>query len=382
MTVRKRGNSYWIDIGFNNSRFRKRSPDNSYRGAQAFELLIRQKLARGQPLEEPKSEKKYTFEEIALQWLEIDVRNNNKPSEFVNKKNILNNTLIPYFGKMFIDTINTQHIEQYKKYLLEKRKLSCKSVNNYLSILSRCLKSAQEAEVLETIPKIKLLKVPPQKFDYLTEVETGQLLQNSNGMWHDMILLAVRTGMRFGEIIALKWEDIDFKAQTLLVSRNIVRGIEGSPKNNRSRIIPLTPSVIQMLNERKTHSGLFIFQSVGIPLKYNICRKNLHKFCSLAGLRKISWHVLRHTFASHLAAKGISIFSIKELLGHSDVRMTMRYSHVNLPILKNAIDVLEPIIQFNGTITSQLLKRDNESGFGLPLKLQNSLGIIKKTDEL
>ncbi len=359
MTVIKRGYSYWIDVGLNKKRFRKRSPDNSYKGALAYEALIRQKLARGQPLEEPMPEKKYTFKKIALQWLEVYVKNNNKPSEYYNKRNIFNDTLIPYFGNKHIDAITAQNIEQYKAYLLEKRKLTPKSVNNYLSILSKCLKSAVESEILKTIPKIKLLKVPPQKYDYLTEAETEQLLQHSIGMWHDMILLAVKTGLRFGELIALKWEDVDFKTQILTIGRNIVHGIEGSPKNNRTRTIPLTQSVIEMLSQKKQNNGYILHDNNGKPLYYTCCLKHLHKICKLAELRTISWHILRHTFASHLAAKGISVFAIKELLGHSDIKMTMRYSHVNLPILKDAIELLEPAFQFNGTITAQLQIRDS-----------------------
>ena len=355
----KRGNSYWIDIGFERKRIRKRSPDNSYKGAKAYEAQIRQKLARGQPLEERKSTVKHTFEELASQWLDVYVKNNNKPSEYINKRNIVNNTLIPYFGNKYINKLLTQDIEKFKAYLLGTRKISPKSVNNYLSSLSKCLKSAVESDILTSIPRIKLLKVPPQKFDYLTEAETELLLKSAKGIWYDLILLAVRTGLRFGELIALKREDIDFKARTLTVRKNIVRGVEGSPKNNRIRTIPLTQSVIEMLSKKGSQNEYLFQDSKGKPLYYTVCLKQLHKICGFAGLRKISWHVLRHSFASHLAAKGVSIFAIKDLLGHSDIKMTMRYSHVNLPILRSAIDVLEPAIKFNGTITAQPQVRDS-----------------------
>ncbi len=70
MTVIKRGNSYWIDIGFNRKRIRKRSPHNSLKSAQAYEILLRQKLARGEPLEDAK-EKEFAFKDVSLQWLDI-----------------------------------------------------------------------------------------------------------------------------------------------------------------------------------------------------------------------------------------------------------------------------------------------------------------------
>jgi integrase len=341
MTVVKRGKSYWIDIGFDNHRIRKRSPDNSYKGAKAYELNIRQKLAHGLPIEEPKSIQKQTFRNAALQWLEVYVKNNNKVSEFINRQYILNGKIIPYFGARYIDDIKAYDIEQYKKYLFREKKLSSKTINNYLCIIGRCFKSAMEWGILKEIPKIKLLRVPPQKYDYLTEVESEVLLKYSDGMWHDMILLAVRTGLRFGELIALKWDDIDLKEGIVTVNKNIVRNIEGSPKNNKSRAVPLSPSVLNML-EKRNKSGKYIFHdATGVPLSYDVCRRKLRSICKQAGLRKIGWHTLRHTFASHLTAKRNSIVAIKELMGHSDVKTTMRYAHVNLPVLQSAVKSLE-----------------------------------------
>jgi integrase len=384
MTVIKRGNSYWIDFGFNSHRIRKRSPDNSYKGAQAYELLLRQRMARGQPLEEEKIEKnECTFKELALQWLDIYVKNNNKPSEYQNKKNILNSDLIPYFGTKYIDKITSFSIEQYKNNLIKVKNLSPKSINNKLCVLSKCLKSAQEWEFINIVPKIKLQKVPPQKYDYLTEEESIKLLINAKGVVQEMILLAIKTGLRFGELIALRWEDINIEERILTVNRNIVRKIEVSPKSNRTRAIPLTNDIIYLLkNKNKNKNGKYLFHDrQGNPLMYNYCLRNLHKICKKAELRKIGWHCLRHSFASHLASKNNSIVAIKELLGHTDIKTTMRYSHVNLPVLMEAIESLNPILSFNGTIASQSSDRDSEFGTVLLAKHQNYLGKPNKLYE-
>jgi integrase len=354
MTVIKRGKSYWVDIGFNTKRHRKRSPENSYRGAQAYELLLRQRLARGEPLEQAKPEVQHTFKEVSLQWFEVYVKNNNKYSELLNKKYILHSDLIPYFGTKNINKINSYLIEQYKSHLINVKKLSPKSINNRLSALSRCLRSAEEWGLIEKIPKIKLQKVPPQKYDYLTDSESKLLLGSAYGIWQDMILLALQTGLRFGELIALRWQDIDFEKRLLTVNRNIVRGIECSPKGNKSRIIPITRGVLNMLNDKKKNCEFVFHDSNNYPLKYRACIRQLQKICAKAGLRKIGWHVLRHSFASQLASTNNSIVAIKELLGHSDIKTTMRYSHVNLPVLQKTIESLEQIICFNGTIATQL----------------------------
>lgn len=362
MTVKKRGNTFYIDFGYEGKRVRKKSPENTSKGAKAYELLLRQRMARGLPLEEEKVEKKECiFKELALQWLEIYVKNNNKYSEYINKKYIMNSDLIPYFGNIPIENISGYTIEQYKSNLLNNKKLSPKSINNRLCILSRCLRSAQEWGFSKEIPKIKLLKVPPQKYDYLTEEETIILLEHATGMWKEMILLTVRTGLRYGEITALRWKDINLSSGILTVNRNIVRNIECSPKNNKLRIVPLTKNLIEMLNKMDNSSEFVFHDKKGFPLKHDFCRDNLHAICKKANLRLIGWHCLRHSFASHLASRNNSIVAIKELMGHSDIKTTMRYAHVNLSVLQNTISSLETYSSINDTITTQPIKRNCES---------------------
>ncbi|MCC6864532.1 MAG: site-specific integrase [Ignavibacteria bacterium] len=354
MAVIKRGKSFWIDIGFNHRRYRKRSPLNTCRGAKAYEVVIRQKLASGKPLEESEPVTPPIFRDIALKWFDVNVKNNNKPSEIQIRSYLLNRRIIPFFGKKIINKITTYDIEEFKSQLIQDEKLSAKTVNNNLSILSCCFKAALEWEIIEHIPRIKLLKVPPQTFDFLSETELQQLLSSASGLWYDMILTAARTGMRIGELIALKAEDIDFEKRLLTVQRNNVRGFEGTPKNNRTRIIPLIESVYQVLRQRSGKDSYIFCKADGDVLKYNYCLNNLIRLCKKAGLRRIGWHDLRHTFASHLEANGATILTIKDLLGHSDIKMTMRYTHVNLSSLNKAMQTLEPAFNLNGTLTAQM----------------------------
>ncbi len=281
MAVYKRGKNYWVAFCINKKRYRRRSPDNSIKGAQAYEALLRQRLARGQPLDDPNPKPKHKFREVVLQWLSVYVKNNNKPSESLIKKYVVNAQLIPFFGSKYIEDIDTYKIEQFKNFLIDKKKLSQKTINNYLSILRRCLRSAMEWGIIREMPNIKLLKVPLQSYDYLTEEETEQLLKHAKGMWYDMILLAVRTGLRFGEIIALQWTDINLREGILTVNKNIVRGIEGSPKNNKSRPVPLTPRVISMIRNANRESKYIFHDSKGAPLRYNDCLDKLHEICKM-----------------------------------------------------------------------------------------------------
>jgi integrase len=338
MSVRKIRASWWIDFRFNNTRYRKKSPVNSKQGAKDYEALLRQKLARGESIEEERSEKKQLFSEFAWYWFEVYAKTNNKHSEILNKEGILRVHLVPFFGKTKLDCISNQLVEKYKREK-QKTRLCNKSINNHLTVLRKCLETALEWQILDNTPRVKLLKTPPSKFDYLNESECKLLLDNSSGNLHDMILMALNTGLRFGELIALTWKDIDFEKKLLTINKAIAKGVLGSTKSNKNRYIPLTDSVIEMLRQKNKNNDLVFYEngSFLVQAKYV---KQLHSLCRKLKFRRIGWHVLRHTFASHLAQKGISLKAIQELLGHSDIKTTMRYAHLSPRELRQAVDVL------------------------------------------
>ncbi len=338
MCVRKRSNKWWVDFSFNGSRYRRPSPENSKAGALAWELVLKQRLARGEPLD-PKKEK-ITFKDFARDWFETYVKNNNKHSEILSKERILRVHLTPHFENSELEEINNLEIEKYKARKISQE-LSFKSINNHLAVLRKALQCAVEWGAIEHLPLVKRLKTPPQKYDFLTQEECRQLLDSSDGIWRDMIVVALETGMRFGEIIALRWEDLDFKSGELTVTQAYAEGVLGSPKSNQLRRIPMSDSVLHILNPTKNTKGLVFSDSEGNPFKRHVCNEKLRSICKRAGLRRIGWHILRHTFASHLAQAGANLTAIQRLLGHSDIRTTMRYAHINRAVLREAIDVLD-----------------------------------------
>jgi len=346
MSARKFHNSWWVDFRFNDVRYRKRSPENSKVGATSYEVALRQRLAKGDPINGEKEVAKElpTFKEFSETWFRTYVLTNNKFSEQTAKRGNLNKHLIPFFGETPIDAISGFQVEQYKSVKLKSR-LSPKSINNHLSTLAKCLRCAQEWLGLNRIPTIKLLKVPPQRFDFLTTDESQQLLQAiENPMWYAMVLLALRSGLRVGELFGLEWKDIELGSRQLTVRRSIVNGVTGSPKNNRERHVPLSEQVYDALSKLRAGGGAVFRRKKGGPFRNrNIPHRKLHHFCKRAGLRPIGWHTLRHTFASQLSANCVPIRTIQELLGHSDIKTTMRYTHVSPSNLIEAIGTLEEI---------------------------------------
>ncbi len=339
MGVRKRHKKWWVDFCFRQIRYRRPSPVNSKSGALAYELQLKQKLSRGEPLD-PQIDKTPTFKQFARDWFETYVKNNNKHSEIVSKETILRVHLVPYFGHRKLDEIKNLDVEKYKAKKISQE-LAPKTINNHLATLKKAFRCAMEWGEIEKHPIIKPLKVPPQKYDFLSPEECEQLLDAADGIFHDMIAVALGTGLRFGELIALNWEDVDFNAGELTIKQAYVRGILGSTKSNRIRHIPMSHSVSAVLYPMRQSEGLVFSDPRGNPLKQDFCIKKLRSICRKAGLREIGWHTLRHTFASHLAQRGANLSAVQGLLGHSDIQTTMRYAHINRAVLREAITILD-----------------------------------------
>jgi integrase len=344
MSARKMGLSWWVDFRFNGERYRKKSPDNSKAGTQAYEATLRQRLSRGEPIEPDGAYKKatLTFEEFAPEWFETYVKSNCKHSEVLTKQGILKWHLVPWFGKTTLSKIDTLIIEQYKAEKI-KIGLSPKTVNNHLAALSKSLHCAHDwGRMASEPPKIKRLKTGGHRIDFLTPIESRQLTQDrSEPMWNCMILVALRTGMRLGELLGLEWSDIDWERRIITVRQSLVRGVMGTPKSGKIRHIPISDDAYEALGElRRVHGR--VFHKAG-ESTHRVAANALHRICKRTGVRKAGWNLLRHTFASHLAMEGVPIPVVQQLLGHSTIVMTMRYAHLSPSKLSEAVTVFEAL---------------------------------------
>jgi integrase len=163
-----------------------------------------------------------------------------------------------------------------------------------------------------------------------------------------VILTALRTGMRHGELAGLQWPSIDWQNRTITVrhSRCARTGKLESPKSNRERHIPMDIDVYETLFKRKQSTG-FVFLDSGRSFAPKRLLGEFQEVRYKAGLRHLGWHTLRHTFASHLAMRGAPLHVVQKLLGHSTIATTMRYAHVAPSALRTAIEMLNPKQAFN-----------------------------------
>jgi integrase len=313
----------------------------------------------------PNVEKKEVpkFDQFADQFLLV-AEADNKPSELYSKEMILRVHLKPAFEKLRLNQIDYAVIQDYAA--AKSRKLAKKTVNNHLTVLRRLLVVAKKRGLIAAIPEIEWLKVPDPDFDFLTFEEAERLVAAADGEWRCMILVALRTGLRQGELLALRRDDVDIHAGKLSVRRSVTRGkvtdpeqgklvvknAVTSPKNGKSRDVPLGEEVLSALKHQRHLRGELVFcADDGRMLKKNECKHPLWRACKRAGIRRIGWHVLRHTFASHLVMRGAPLKVVQELMGHATIEMTMRYAHLAPNVPRETVKLLDGISRGNGVAT-------------------------------
>ncbi len=348
MSIRQRREGQWqVDISFRHpdgriQRVKLNSPVNTRRRAEQYERQVRQSLQDGTFRKEAEPEAP-TLDEFKERFL-TNSRNDNKPSMLAQKTQILANHLIPAFGKLNLDQITRAMIEDYKASKV-KEGLERGTVNNHLAILNRIFTLAIEDELITRKPKVKRFKVNDEKPPYLDHDETARFLGNTDPEWLPMVTIALRTGLRSGELRALKWEDVDLVAGNLHVCRTLWNGHEGSPKGGRNRIVPLSDEAIAVLKAHRLKTGFskrVFCRPDGKDLMHCDIQDVVPRICRKAGLAKrLNWHGLRHTFASHLVMNGVPLRTVQELLGHASINQTLRYSHLAPTHLRSAVQLLD-----------------------------------------
>lgn len=359
MTVRKSYGKYIVDIcvllpSGEQIRKRKKSPIQTIRGAKEYERQLRNSILSG----EFKAKKKTKEIPSLAEFSEIFLRHsktNNKISSYESKVLIFEKHINPALGKKKINDISALDIENLKQLLADDKGHKPKTVNNTLTALKTALQCAVDFEIIEKIPKIRKLKVLKRKVEYLDPDEVVRLLAvaREEPSWYAFILLAVTSGMRLGELLALQWGDIDLKRKEVTIRRTNWHGHIGTPKSNAERIIPLTDLAVSALNKQRHLIGDFVwYYDDKNPIQEYHARAALKRIRRLSGLRHFGFHMLRHTFASICVMEGIPLPSVQELLGHASIEMTMVYAHLSPDAKTTAISILESKLISHGCIAA------------------------------
>jgi integrase len=232
--------------------------------------------------------------------------------------------------------------------MIEKYKLTRKeeeagpaTINRELACLRHMFNMALKWKKAQVNPvrEVKFLKEPEEKDRILSEEEEVRLLEavrtgHKSKHLEAIILTALNTGMRKGEIFNLKWSNVDFK--------NGVVTVVDKFKNGKIRSIPMNKVLTATLEgAKKVSKGDYVFLNNGKP--YTDVKTGWWTALKNAGIEGFTFHGLRHTFGSRLGMRGIDIKAIAELMGHTDIKMTQRYSHPTPEYKKKAVEALEKV---------------------------------------
>ncbi len=284
-----------------------------------------------------------TLAEFAARFLEGHAAaNQQKPSGIASKEAIFRVHLIPALGGKRLDAITSEDVQRLKWALRNK---APKTVNNVLSVLNTVLKKAREWDVIAQLPcAIRLLPVPKTGATFHDFADYERLLVAAQAIsWrtHLIVLLGGEAGLRCGEMVALRWSDVNLGKRQLCVRLSDWKGHVTAPKNGRVRYVPLTDRLAAALKGyRHLRSERVLSKDDGTPLTRQGAWSHVRYAARHAGV-PTGVHILRHTFCSHLAMRGAPGRAIQELAGHQELSMTQRYMHLSPFALNAAIQLLE-----------------------------------------
>lgn len=321
MGVYQKRGEWYIDYYVNGKRVRELVGPNKYTAINAYSKRKSQ-LAEGRYFEIVKNENI-----LLSEFFKIYLENHSK----VNKKSWISDefrskTLNKYFGNLLLTQITKLGVEKYKSD--RAKVVSPATVNRELALLKNVFSKAIEWEKYHRhnpVSKVKQFREDNARLRFLSDDEIARLYEHCDGELAALIKFAVNTGMRRGEIMGLEWNDVDIQKGLIYIKES---------KAGKGRIVPMNETVKNLLLclPRKMGSNR-IFQS-----NHNEQFKNRLK---TANIQDVTFHTLRHTTASHLVMQGVDILTVSRILGHSDIKMTMRYAHLSQDFLSGAVRTLD-----------------------------------------
>jgi len=331
MGIFQKRNNWYIDYYVKGRRKRKKIGPSKKLALQVLND-VRLKIAKGEYLG-IYEDKKIPFDEYVKQYLDYS-KANKAQSTYSRQDRICTARLKSAFKDKYIYEISPLMIEKYKAKRLET--VSPASVNRELACLKHMYTKAIEWGYVRENPAkaVRLLKEAPGRLRYLNPDDVEKLINACSDHLRPMVITALNTGMRKSEILNLRWQEID------LVNRKIT---VINAKNNESRVIPINQTLYQeLLGLSKRAKGEYVFPDRnGHPFKE--VKTAFSSTLKRAGIEDFRFHDLRHTFGSHLIMQGVDIRTVQQVMGHKEIRMTMRYSHLSPEYVQEAMERLDKL---------------------------------------
>lgn len=332
-TMRKRGkNSYYLEYMCNGERYSQSVKASSLSEARTKLALFVAEVEKGTYVSS-----NLTFTELAQMFLDKYAKNNLSDTTLINYKCQLNKHILPDIGHYKINALKRLHIQDLANKLYEEYNLASKTIKNNIKLISAILEKGIEWELLQfnvahkvAIPNNKNKPKKEREIYNNKEIKLFfNALEKTKDPFKTMVYVSFYTGARRGEVLALRWKDIDFDDNIIHIQQNKVRTVNGTvfkeTKNKRSRKFAAPKVLMEMLKNFYSNQGeeelLFNIH----PSTYS---RQWSEFVKSNNLKHITLHDLRHTNGSILASKGIDMVTVANRLGHLPATASNYYLHV------------------------------------------------------
>jgi integrase len=267
-----------------------------------------------------------------------------KPNKKSYKSDIyrLKSSIVPFFGDMQISEIDSSHIAQYKKLRLQQKcrqrdsLVTPATVNKEVKLVKHIIKKASKwlGVGIQDIELDLATELPRERI--LTHKEIRVLVENVQPPLKYAVLLALNTGMRKGEILSLRWENVNLE-------RNFITVTAMEAKSKRIRRIPINRELRKLFLKLKLSrdGNKYVFQNPLTGSRFTDFGRSWRSLLTRTGIDDMRFHDLRHTFASHFLMNGGDLYTLKEILGHKELNTTARYLTVTTDHKARAMEIFQ-----------------------------------------
>lgn len=326
MSVKKRGKYYWIRFQWNGQEIRRSARTASRVEALAYERKLKDEYGRIHRGGSPRRSYNETMTRFIEEYLP-QLKFTSATRYLVSAR-----ALHPHFNNLYLDQINKGKLAEFVAYR-KRSGVGNTGIRRDLACLSSMLSAALRWDWIDVNPVKGMdkrdLREGPGRLRYLTHEEFEKLCQNSPAHLLPLIQFAVETGMRFSEQLGLTWDQVDLKRQEVRLT---------DTKSGTPRSIPLTVKSVQILKSLPRHFREPWVFWYGEGRRYSVLRRSFQTALKNSGIKDFKWHDLRHTFATWARWNGIEIYKLRDLLGHSDIKMTLKYAHLGPKELRRVVN--------------------------------------------
>ena len=297
-------------------------------------IELKEQIRTGEPIKQKQEPiiNNSTFSELAARYLEfIDGR-----LKSAYDMGLFVKTLVERYKDKSLSDFTMQDLELFQTDWVKK--FSIAYTNRLTATLKRMFTKAADWEminedVLKRVRKVKLLKGENKRLRYLSDDEIERLINACGKEIKPIVITALNTGMRKSEILHLTWDRVDLKNRIILLDKT---------KNGERREIPINQTLFYTLSGITRHIKCdYVFYNPETLKPYYDIKKSFAAALKKSHIIDFHFHDLRHTFASRLVMGGVDLTTVKELLGHKSITMTLRYSHLASAHIQNAVKALD-----------------------------------------